>query len=103
MNGASKTGKENPPGSDWFHFDPVDLDGDGNPDPITVHLTALNGTDPDLYIYDTALGNGSAPVAAGASVGGETATYTPSWYRQYVRVYAWSGSPCEYTVHVASP
>jgi len=103
VNGASKTGKETPPGSDWFHFNPVDLDGDGYPDPITVNLTALNGTDPDVYVYDSAYGNGSAPVVVGANVGSDSVTYTPSGYRQYVRVYAFSGSPCEYTVHVASP
>jgi len=103
VNGASKTGKENQTGSDWFHFYPVDLDGDGYPDPTTVNLTALGGTDPDVYVYDSAYGNGSAPVVVGANVGSDSVTYTPSWYRQYVRVYAFSGSPCQYTVAVTSP
>jgi len=62
VNGPKVTGKETPPGSDWFHFEiPYDFELKY----ITVHLTALVGTDPDLFLYNASGGNGSAPFLTG--------------------------------------
>jgi hypothetical protein len=72
---------------------------------LTVNVTALGGDDPDLYLYDSVLGNGSAPVAASYAVGSDSVSYTSTTgYRLYVRVQAYAATaPCDYTVAVTSP
>lgn len=106
VNGSAKTGKENKNGSDWFYFDPPFNYNTWACDPITVTLTALGGDDPDLYLYDSYHGNGSAPVAASYDVGDDTVSYTsPYGSRLLVRVraYAVAAAPCDYVIAVTSP
>jgi hypothetical protein len=86
-------------GSDWFL---LILPSTGSAYTATVNLTAVGGTDPDLYLYDPNEGNGSAPFASEDDPGSDSYSFTTWGGFYYARVKAWTGSPCKYVISLST-